>query len=326
MGKWIGRRQSIGIGKESTWGTGVSPTYWLNVVNFDFFDVPERALSTASFGRITGGDQAPLALIHSEGEIEAELGDNSFGLILLAALGTVSTTGPTDTAAYTHEFSLQNDNAHDSLSIVTTDPIGDLIYEGAKIDTLTLNITPNTILTWVANFMAKGSAGSSATASYSSENKFVGRNLNFKIASLTSGLGVASVTKLKSLTLTIEKNAEVSATLSTLHPEDIVNKLFSVKGSIELDYEDRTLFGYITDGSYKALRIQLICNTLVTGAATTYSTFTLDLSKVDFENWSGDFSNDEIVTQTLEFNALYDAGLNDNVVNACTLINSASSY
>ena len=327
MPKWIGRREAIGIGRETTRGVGVAPTYWLNVLSFSFADVPTRALSEASFGNISGGDQAPLTLIHGEGDMEVELGDQGFGLILYALLGTLSTTGPTDTTAYTHAFSLANTNQHQSLTIHTIDPIGQLAFELAMINSLTLIITPDSIISYTVSFMSKGSAGSSGqSASYAAENKFVGRNLSFKIASDTSGLGAASVTKLKSLSLTIEKNAETSATLSTLHPEDIVNKLFSISGEFTLDYEDRTILGYITADSYKAIRIQIAGTTLVTGAATTYPTFTLDLSKTSFDNFSPDFSLNEIVTQTYTFNALYDAGGNDNMINACTLINGVSSY
>jgi len=327
MSKWIGRRQSIGIAKEAVRGVGETPTYWLNVLSFSFKDVPTKALSEAGFGKITGGDQSPLTMIHGEGDMEVELGDQSFGLILLALLGSVSTTGPTDTTAYTHSFSLSNTNQHQSLSITTTDPIGDLMYELAMINSLEITIVPDSIVSYTVSFISKGSADSSGhTASYQSENKFVGRNLSLKIADDTSGLGAATATKVKSLTLTFEKNAEISATLSTLHPEDVVNKLFTISGEIVLDYEDRTLFGYITADSYKALRIQLTGTTLVSGSATTYPSWTLDLSKVSFDSFEPDFSLNEIVTQTLMFNALYDAGGNDNMINACTLVNEVDSY
>lgn len=324
--KWIGRRQSIGIAKESVRGVGVAPSYWLNVLNFSFRDVPAKALSEASFGRITGGDQSPVTMIHGEGDMEVELGDQSFGLILYALLGTVSTTGPADTSAYTHEFSLANTNQHQSLSITTIDPIGDLIYELAMINSLSISIVPDSIISYTVSFLSKGSASSEEnTASYTSENKFVGRDLTFKLADTTGGLGAASEVKVKSLTLNIEKNAELSATLSTLHPEDIVNKLFTINGEIVLDYEDRTYFDYITSDDYKSVRINLTGRTVITGSASTYPSWTLDLSKVSFDSFDPDFSLNEIVTQTLMFNALYSTE-NSDVINACTLVNGVSSY
>ena len=327
MSLWIGRRQSVGIGNESTRGVGVAPAYWLNCLSFSFKDVPTRALSEAGFGGIWGGDQAPLTLTHAEGDIEFEVGDKSLGSVLKAVLGTVSTTGPTDTTAYTHAFSLQNDNQCDSLSIHTVDPIGNLIFEMAMVDTFELKIEPNAIVSATVGFIAKGSSTSSGeSVSYAAEKKFVGQNLTFKVAANTGALTAASAISLKSLTLKIEKNAEAQATLGTVQPEDIVNKRFNVTGEITLNYEDRTWLGYVTAGDYKAVRIDLTHADTITGAATTKYQFTLDLSKVEFEAWDPDFAMDDVATQKLSFTALYDAGSNNDVIHACTLVNGVVSY
>jgi len=328
MTLWIGRRQSVGIGVESTRGTGVAPTYWLNCLSFSFNDMPTRALSEAGFGGIWGGDQAPKTLEHAEGEMEVELGDQSLGALLVAVFGgSPTTTGPTDTAAYTHTYTLTNTNQHKSLSIHTIDPIGQQIFEMGMVNTFELNIQPDALITANVSFVSKGSSTSTGqTASYGAEQKFVGRFLTFKVAADTASLTAASGVSLKSMTLRFEKNAEPQATLSTVQPEDIVNKRFNITGEIVLNYEDRTWLNYVKDASDKSVRIDIVHDTLVTGCATTYTTFRLDLSKVMFEGWDPDFSNDEVVTQTLSFTALYDAGTNDNVVNSCYLINAVSSY
>lgn len=322
---WIGRRQAIGIGLEATRGVGVAPTYWLNALSFSFADKPQRALSEASFGGIWGGDQAPTTLINAEGDFEVELGDQSFGVVLKALFGTLDTAGPVD-EAMTHTYSIQNDNEHPSLSISTKDPIGNFIYELAMINSLTLNVEPNALVTYTVNFLSKGSSDTGAlTDTYGAEKKFVGRFLSFKIAALTSGLAAASKVNLKSLSLTIEKNAEVQATLSTIQPEDIVNKRFNITGEITLNYEDRTYLNFLKDGDVKALRISLTHSDTIGSGSTPYS-FTIDLSKVSFDEWEPDFSLDEVVTQTLTFTALYDAGLNNNVVDSVTLVNEVISY
>ena len=327
MALWIGRRMAVGIGKETSRGVGVDPTYWLNCNSFSFADRPARALSEASFGGIWGGDQAPVTLTHAEGSFDVELGDQSFGLVLLALFGTLSTSGPTDTAAFTHAYSLQNDNQHDSLSIVTVDPIGNFIYELAMINTFELNIQPDAIVTYAVDFMSKASADSGAYVdSYGAEKKFVGRDLTFKVAATTASLGAASGVDLRSLVLRVEKNTEVNSVLSTVQPTDIVNRRFAISGEITLNYEDRVYLNLVKDGSYKAVRIDLTHDDTITGAATTKYQFTLDLSKCDFEGFEPDFALDEVVTQRLTFNALYDAGGNNNVINACSLINAIASY
>jgi len=325
MPKWIGRRQSVGLGVESTRGTSVSASYWYNVLSWSHFDVPQRARSNASFGEISEGDVAPVVQNHAEGEMEIEVGDVSIGVILKALLGTETVTGPVD-SAYTHTYSLQNDNVHDSLTIITVDPIGTFRFSRAMIDSLTLNITKDSIVSTVVRFLSNPAQEySPATKTYSKENKFIGRGLNFDIATTTAALSSSTPTKVRSLTLTFEKNAEIRAVLSTIHPEDIVNKLFTIRGEIEVDYEDRTYLDLVRDGSYKAIRVELVGTTLITGSTATFPAFKIDLSKVDFENWAGDFPNDDVVTQTLEFFALYDVGGQDNVINSCTLINELAT-
>lgn len=325
MSLWIGRRQAVGIGNETTRGVGVAPTYWLNCTSFSFRDVPDRALSEAGFGGIWGGDQSPKTLEHAEGDIEFELDDQSLGSVLKALFGEVNSV-LTETTAYTHTYTLQNDNQHDSLTIHTIDPIGQLQFELAMVDTFELRVEPNSIVTASVSFMSKGSNDSAgATASYGATKKWIGRNLSFKVAANTAGLDAAAKISLKSLTLRVEKNAEVNATLSTIQPEDIVNKRFNVTGEVVLNYEDRTWLDYVKDGSYRAIRIDLSHDDLAGDTSAVYQ-FRMDLSKCSIEDFDPDFSFDDVVTQQFTFNALYDAGGNDNVVNSCFLVNQVTSY
>lgn len=325
MSLFIGRRISVGIGNEATRGVGVAPTYWMNATSFSFRDVPDRALSEAGFGGIWGGDQSPKTLEHAEGEIEIEVDDQSFGALLLAVFGTIS-SAVEDTSAFKHTYTLQNDNQHDSLTITTIDPIGQLQFELGMVDTFELRVEPNAIVSARVGFMSKGSNDTSLhSASYGATKKWIGRNLQFKLASLTSGLTAAAKTNLKSLVLRIEKNAEVNATLSTVQPEDIVNKRFNITGEFVLNYEDRTFLNFVKNATNRAIRIDLIHDDLA-GSATSFYQFRLDLSKCSIESFDPDFSMDDIVTQQFTFNALYDAGLNDNVVNDVFLINKVTTY
>lgn len=325
MSLFIGRTMSVGVATETVRGVGVAPTFWVNAKTFSFIDAPERALSEAGFGRITGGDQAPKTMEKAEGEVEFEMDDQSLGIFLKSVFGTVNTV-TTDTSAFTHTFSLQNDNQHDSMSIHTIDPIGQLLFELSMIDTFEILIEPDNIVSARVGFMSKGSADSSGqTASYVAVKKWIGRNLTFKVAENTAGLGAASAVSLKSLTLRIEKNAEINKTLGTVQPEDIVNKKFNVTGEIVLDYEDRTFLNFVKDATNRAMRIDLVHEDLA-GASTAFFQFKIDLSKVMFDDFSPDFALDEIVTQTYTFTGLYDVGGNDNVVNDCILVNQIASY
>ena len=91
-----------------------------------------------------------------------------------------------------------------------------------------------------------------------------------------------------------------------------------------MDYQDRTYRDLMADGSYRAVRVQLINNNVTIGAATNPS-FKIDLSRVDFEGWESQFANDEIAKQTFNFHALFDV-TNANVINSCQLVNTEVAY
>lgn len=323
MTKFIGKRVSIGIGKEASRGGGVAPTYWLNCRSFDFFDKADKARSTAGLGGIWDPNQAIVTFKRAEGNMEVEVGDKSFGLLLLSTLGTVS-SAVKETTAYDHTYTLQNDNTHDSLAITTEDPIGDLQFRLTMVEKLTLTFVPDDLVTASVDFKSKQSADSSVSAAYVAENKFVGRHLTFKIAATTGGLAAASATKLKKLVLNFEKNTAFDTVLGSVTADEILNQNFKITGELELNYEDRTVANYMLDGDYKAVRIDLK-NTDVTIGATSNPEFVLDLSRVDFEVWEPSLPNDEIATQTINFTALYDY-TNGNVINSCVLTNEATSY
>lgn len=325
MSKFIGRLVDVGIAKEASRGAGATPTFWIPKSNVTIDDKVLKARNAGSYGSINAeGNQALTARRHAEGTLEFDMYDKSFGLFLLAALGTVQTSGPTD-SAYTHTFTLDNDNQHQSLDIsVQEADVAELHYRLSMLDSLELSVVPDDLVKCVATFMSRSSVGTSVTPSYIAENKFVGRHLTFKLATLASGLGAASNIPLRSLTLRIEKNTQLVHNTASVEPEDILNKGFRITGEIELDYESRDYANLMLDGSYRAVRINLNNAQTLIGTSSTPQ-FTLDLSRVDFDQWESQRPNDEIASQTLTFTALYDI-TNSNVINSCTLVNAQSSY
>lgn len=326
MTLWIGRRASIGVASEALRGVGAAPTYWINPLSFSFADVPERAISDASFGGIWGGDQSLKVLEKAEGDIEMEVDDRSFGVFLRSVFGAVS-PATIDTSAYKHTYTISNTNQHTSMTLTVDDPIGQLQFELSMIDTLEMSFVANQIVKSKVKFISKGSQDTSLnTPSFSTATKkFVGRHLQFKVADVTANLAAASAVSLLSLNLRFEKNAEAQSTLSTVQPEDVVNKKFAITGDFTLNYEDRTWLNYVKNGTYRAIRINLIHDDLA-GAATQKYEFLLDLSKCAIESFDPDFSMDDVVKQKFNFTALYDAGGNNNVVNNCYLVNKVTTY
>ena len=88
----IGRRQSIGLGKESTAGTAVSATDWLPKVKGVFTPVVTKAKDTSAYGTIDELRDSQTSKQTTKVEIEGILRDQFFGHFMLAALGTTYIT------------------------------------------------------------------------------------------------------------------------------------------------------------------------------------------------------------------------------------------
>ena len=322
MSKFIGRLCNLGIGKESSRGVGVAATYWLPKSTLSFDDKVQKQVSSLSYGNIGAfGNQSLVAQKWGEGDFESVVEDKSFGLLMLAALGTVSAAS--FNGAYKHTYTLQNDCQHDSLSLYVDEPSGDLLFELTMLEKMELEFTPDDLVKIKCEFKSKSSAATISTETYVTQDKFLGRHLAFKIAALASDLTAATAISLKSLKLTITKNLILNQVLGTVQPEDILNKQFLISGEFELDYESRAYANYMLDGSYKAMRLDCV-NTDVT-IGTTNPAFRFDLSRVEFDAWEVTRDNDELASQKIQFQALYDI-TNGNIINDCYVVNEIASY
>lgn len=322
MAKYIGRRVQVGLGLEATRGTAVAATYTMPKTNFTFDDKANKARSMENFGNIAGnGDQAIVTGRFSEGAIEGDINVNSFGHILECLFGTDTTT-TVYTSAKKHTYSILNSNQHPTLSVWVEDPIGDTLFKGVMVDSLEIEVTPAEIVKFVAGLKGRKGNDASFTPAPAADYKFVGRDFIMKVAADIAGLAAASAISVKSFKMTISKNADYDWVNGTLEPEDILNKQFTIQGSLVLNYEDRTYRDYMLNGSVKAISIKLL-NTRDTIATAGQAEFYIELPVVDFSEWESQRGNDEIAGQTINFTALWDSA-NSRLIADCYLINMAA--
>jgi hypothetical protein len=86
----IGRLESIGIGKESTHGTAVAPSFWIPKVQGAMVPIAEKARDTGAYAVIDELRSTETVKKMTETSFSAIVRDDWFGLILLAAFGTVN--------------------------------------------------------------------------------------------------------------------------------------------------------------------------------------------------------------------------------------------
>lgn len=324
MTKFVGRLCEVGVGKEASHGAGASATFWIPKTVISFDDKVNRALVSGSYGYIT--DAAMTAEVVSqwaEGNIEGEINASSFGLFLLALLGTDTPGTITDTT-YTHTYTLLNSVTHTSLSLHIKDPIDSMAFRMAMINSLTIDCSLGQFVTFAANFISKTHQDEATqTPTYAIDQRFTSKGLMFKVAADTGALAAATAVSLKKLTLEIQKEVEKIDVLGTLEPEDIVNKTIRISGKLELTYEDRTWRDYMLNGTAKAMEIKFTGSKLL--GTTTYPSLDFVFPKVAFSSWEPARGLGDIASQSINFEVMFDLA-NTRLWSTIALVNKTASY
>lgn len=321
--KYIWRLINVWYWKESIRGTAVSVLKWTPKTDMNFADKSEKIMDESSIWQIASSKNAFQIKEWAEGTISHNIWIESIALPLLALMWNV-TSSAASAGAYNHSFTLDNTNQHQSLTIGVKDPVVDLQFSLAMIESITISAAVGQFATVSIDYKSKKSEAATQTVTNTVDYELLARNGIFKLADNLAGLDAALSKCIQSFEITITKNVEEVMCLWSIAPSDYVNKQFSVEGSFvavfenEADYKDVT-FGDTT----KALRLQLIdSNTTIW--ASDNPTLTIDLPKATFNEWEKTQGNDEIVSQTVTFSGHY--SIADSSILDIDLINETASY
>jgi len=329
MSKYSGRLVSLGVARESTRGVGVAPSIWIPHTDLTVASKVKDVRVGPSLGKLADSEQRHVLTKFAEGEVGGEVRSHSFGYFLYALLGTLSTTGPTDTAAYTHAFTLDNSAQHDTLSLTIQDSDKTVIHELAALKSLEIEVPIDGVAKYTASFMARVAQGSSTKTVTlpTTERKFPKNDAAIKLAADIAGLGAASAMALKRFRITFSKELIDDDVIGSVWPEDFLAANFGVEGEFELNLENTTYRDYYLDNTYRSLQLYLGNSaSLISGASTTYPSLTIQLPYVDFFGWEPNRPLDEVVSQTISFKANHDIANDQEIVHSCSLVNGYASY
>lgn len=309
MSKWVGRRGSFGAAKEASRGVGLTPTFWLPRSSSSFADKFNTAREEEGLGKIADSDANFVTGAYAEGEVVSNLDDKILGIILTSLNGASPVT--TGANPYTHTYTLSQTNQPQSIAVGWVDPDYSKMYTNCVVDSLKMSIGLNSLVEFTIGLKSKvGEDWVTLTPVYTAQgSKFLHQHLIFKLATNIAGLAAATPIALKSLEITMSRNADFDWSLGTVEPDDILGKQFSVEGTIELNKTDDVYRALALNGTYNAMDISL---TRVAAS----SNWQLQFPRVDFTEWEPDYSLNEIAKQTLQFKANYDA------VNALDIIST----
>ena len=322
----IGRLIAVGIGKETTRGTAVAPDFYIPLTDFDFDDKAEVAVQEGRRARIEASYGGDVVKKWAEGNMEGNIYSDSFGLVLLSALGGLSTAANADGSGnvYDHTYSVQNGNTHQSLTLSTEDAeAGDKEYAGVVVTSLEITGEEGSYVKFSAGLMGNSETGSTETSSFSTEYPFRPQDLTFKLASAVSGLSGASAVGIKSFTLSIEKNVEANWNLGSLTPSEFYNKQFSVQLEIELIHTGDTYRDLFIAGTSRAFLLSLVNSDVTIGTAANPQ-LDITLASGQITDWVRNQGNDDIVTETLTIRCDYSTS--ESSLISAVLTNLTSSY
>ena len=327
MSKFIGRLVDVGIFKEAVRGTPGDPTFWLPQVNLTLDEQIQQVVDESSVGVVEDAIDGNVTEKFVEGTLEGIIRAESFGLLLLSALGvdTPSADDP-EAGVHTHAFTMGQTAQHPSLTLAVSEPNSAKRFALGMITSLDIEVALNEYAKFTAGLRAKVGVADTLTPVYveADERKiFLPQHGTFKTAVDLAGLTAAPAIEIKGFTLSINKNVEDDQSIGDLDPTDILNKQVAVEGTVEIMYDDTVFIDDMLADTARAMRLTLE-NTDITIGAATNPKLEIDLARVKFSEVTKPFTNNDLVVQTVSFKAFYD--LTDASMITVALINETTSY
>lgn len=326
MAKIIGRTGAIGIGVEATKGTSVAPAFWVPVKSYSFDDKVEYVKNDSAMGRIEENNAADIVKLWGEGEYGGKIFIDSVGAELTAVFGTSPTSTERGTSdVFDHAYALANNNSHDTLTIGYVDDIQDVRFPYGTVNTWALEVAVDDYVQRTISLVSKKSASATNTPAFTDEVEFIPSQVSLKLAANEAGLDGASAINVTAFNMEIAKNAEALYVLGSNEPEDIINKQFSVTGTIELYFESTTQRAYVFANTKRAIRVDMIDTTVDLGTGHNPE-LRFDLNEVVFEEFERGWDSNDPLKQTLTFTALYSKADGEMLTARLTNTETGSNY
>lgn len=324
MTKIIGRQNSIGIGKESTRGTAVTPTYWVPWLDVKADNKVEAVVDQASLARLEDSDATAVTAKYGEISWKTKMKDKHIGLLMLSLFGTVSSAAKIspNTAVYDHTFSVAQSTSHQSLSVALKGSNDDVVFANGVVDALTITAELGNYVNYEVSLIAKASASASNTVAHSAENDFVPQMLTFKTATAQSGLTAASAVKIRNVKLEIKQNLLREHVLGAVGVNDVLNQSFEITGSIVLLHTDATYADMQNNETYTAMRFDFIHTTTI--GTSSNPELQIDLHRARITNYERKMTLNDMVEESFDFKAHY--SLTDSKMVTAVLTNLVTAY
>lgn len=304
MSAVLGRTRAYGLGKESVAGTAVAATKWIPQMDLTVEDKIDRIYDTSALGTRFGEFAADTNMTSADGNINGVVYDQSFGMIALAAMGSVSTaTHPSATGVKVHTFSIAS--TLPTYTISTNDANEGIRFAYGILDTLELKMSQGEYVSFASTWKALQGATAANTVTYVSENRFRPQDVVVKIASSVAGLGAATPLRVKDLTLKLNNNIITEPRLGTTNPDYYPGV---VQTTLEMGrlYLDTSIKSLVFGTTPQAMSIAITRSDVQIGTGTpTNPSIVLTFQPSVFTQWGRDGGLDDLKHEAFTFQPIF---------------------
>jgi len=312
-GPAVGAKGFIGFGPESTWGTAVTPTRYIEFLS-EGLKRNQSGVVSNGIQPYRGATSYKRTTIAPGGDINFEMCPEDVPTLIYHALGSASTTG---SSIYTHTIKPTID-LPTGLTFEIDRDVAYFIYAGSKINTWSMSFAPNEIITGSVSVSAKtetGTIGASGnTASYSSASPFTGVQAVVQVAGSNFGVMAADFTVSNDI-------YEGKFELGQNSRAALIEQKRSVTGKLNIEFDDLTIYDLFVAGTESTLRITLTSDELISGS--TYYSMDIYFPKIVYTGETPTMDGPGIITVDCPFTALYTSSASPEII--VTVVNSQSS-
>lgn len=322
MSNKIGRKTRVGIGPETTPGTGVSAVDWFLIDVADAFNTMEHTADNSALGVLNESHKGRKTKIMSEFNLEGNIGNLGIGHLLKGCLGASGAANLLESGVYSHTFNELNTNNKPSFSLYLND---DDVSERAvysMVNTLELNLVAGAKGRFKSQFYGRALVDSASSPTITSESELDTQDLSLEYADTYSDLGTGTSFNVKEFNILFENNVQDYLVNGSNNPDVFYNRTFKITGSFTMSFQDDTFKDFVEGDSTRAIRIHLENPSSLIGA-TEFPSLTIDLAKCSFTNFEPGRDMDDLVTQTISFQAEY--SIEDALTCQAILVNNRST-
>ncbi len=329
MAKIAGTQVTVGMGIESLAapGVAVAEAVFIPWLNYSIQSVSEKSHFVAARGIRNRSSDSMIRRKYAQGSIAFVATAKTMPYFLSLAMGSVSSSTVTD-SAYTHTFTVQNNNATPRTATVTSKGGGVQTPQYTNMVCNTLNFEVSDDYTMVTVEMIGQFPGTDTVSeSYTQETQMAYHNTTVKFGTSFTNALAANATPLKSFKLNLNNNVQVDEAFlsgaNTITSGGLVMGRLQITGSYSLHFQDTTELAKYQVNTKNAAIVTM------TGAligSSSVETIQFKLGKLILTKPPIKYDIDGLVVLEQEFEVEYDATDTEFVAICINNVNNASTH